>query len=219
MVIRHSWQRLLGESRYREQFPFTPLSLPLHKQHQFCSTLLYLETSSRVVVYFHQGAPVPRLSGYYRLWDWHQRRIPTRATPAQHNPAWLLHAGDCHSLCLHLLWLLTTHNAKFRELGETFDTCKSISLSGIMMQWGHMSYEPSTEPPIIKNQNKSNKKKKNSITPLENSWPVYSSLITEKCNLQIEKWSCLFSRQQWMRHWPVRSRISEQAACRCRQLM
>lgn len=25
MVIRHSWQRLLGESRYREQFPFTPL--------------------------------------------------------------------------------------------------------------------------------------------------------------------------------------------------
>lgn len=67
-------------------------------------------------MYFHQGAPVPRLSGYYRLWDWHQRRIPTRVSPAQHSPAWLLHAEGCHSLCLHLLWLLTTNNAQFRKL-------------------------------------------------------------------------------------------------------
>lgn len=150
MVIRHSWQRLLGESRYREQFPFTPLFCHYKSSTSFRRTLLYLETSSRVAVHFRQGAPVPRLSGYYRLSDWHQRRIPTRATPAQHNPAWLLHAVGCHSLGLHLLWLLTTHKAKFRELGEMFDTCKSITPCSIMMQWGHRSCEPNTEPPITK---------------------------------------------------------------------
>lgn len=121
MVIRHSWQRLLGESGCREQFPFTPLICTLHEEHHSCRILLYLETTLIVDEFFHQGAPAPRVSGYYRLWDWRQHRIPTTVKPAQHNSVWLLHAVGCHSLCRHLLWPLAAKTVQYSRNGrETF---------------------------------------------------------------------------------------------------
>lgn len=58
MVIRHSWQRLLGESRYTEQFLFTPFFFFCHytsstSSAEHCYTLkrlqelLYISTRGR----------------------------------------------------------------------------------------------------------------------------------------------------------------------------
>lgn len=178
MVIRHSWHRLLGESRYREQFPFTPL----------------------IIFAITQAAPVLQNFTLKRLQE--LLYISTRGRQFQGSLVIIVSEIDIGAEFQQECHLLSTvlpdccmQRAVTPSACIYFGSWQQIMHNSV--NW-HLQFYQSAWHGTSNAKNQSNKKK-NAI----GRWRNHASYSADSNDCK---------------HWPVRSRISEQAGCRCRQL-